>query len=93
MPLPLIRRALHDVQIAGLQAERDKANTEKRQIGAALNEALRERDALQARLDALTPARGERGRFVGEVGSGGITSSERYDTIASTLPTPPETNA
>ena len=43
----------------------------ERQIGAALNEALKDRDALQARLDALTPARGERGRFVGKAVSNG----------------------
>lgn len=62
MALPFIRRALHDAQIAGLQAQADRANMEKRQIGAALNEALKERDEARA-IVAKAYVRGPGGRF------------------------------
>lgn len=59
----LMRVRTHDAEMAKVRAERDQANTDKRTVGAALHEMLRERNALQARLDALTPARGQGGRF------------------------------
>lgn len=97
MPLPLIRRARHDVQIAGLQAERDKANTEKRQIGAALSEALRERDAYVAR-NAELAAQCDDLRTL--LDTTYVRTGPRFVRFglagklpARSLPTPPETNA
>lgn len=66
MMFGLMRVRTHDAEMAKVRGERDQANTDKRTIGAALHEMLRERNALQARLDALTPARREDGRFVGK---------------------------
>ena len=63
MMFGLMRVRTHDAEMAKVQAERDQANADKRTLGAALREALDERDALQARLDVLTPARGQGGRF------------------------------
>lgn len=77
MMFGLMRVRTHDAEIkrrdeslayykgtaAQLSARCGELNAEKRTIGAALKEALTERDTLQARLDALTPARGDDGRF------------------------------
>lgn len=50
MMFGLMRVRTHDAEMAKVRAERDQANTDKRTIGAALREALDDRDTLQLRL-------------------------------------------
>lgn len=57
----LMRVCTHDAEMAKVRGERDQANTDKRTIGAALREALDERDTLQLRFhQALREVTAER---------------------------------
>ncbi|KQM88619.1 hypothetical protein ASE67_02445 [Sphingomonas sp. Leaf23] len=87
----LMRVRTHDAEMAKVRAERDQANTDKRTVGAALSEAISERDSLFAMLKTST-VRGERGRMVRWVDTGlGRFWTQTIDPTA--LPTPPETTA
>lgn len=74
--MPFITRRRHDAEMAKVQETLAVA-------ALALGKACEERDTLQSRLDALTPARGQGGRFVGKTGSGGIANTRQYETQAS----------
>ena len=97
MRWPFVLRRRHEVQIAGLQAQADLANMEKRQIGAALNEALKERDAYSAR-NAVLAAQCDDLRTL--LDAAYVRSGPRFVRFglagklpSPSLPTPPETNA
>lgn len=87
MMFGLMRVRTHDAEMAKVRGERDQANADKRTVGAALSEAISERDSLFAMLKNAT-VRGERGRMVRWVDTG----LGRFWTQA-IEPTPPETNA
>lgn len=108
MMFGLMRVRTHDAEMAKVRGERDQANTDKRTVGAALREALGERDTLQLRFhQALREVTAERDTLQARLdaltparGQGGrfarrgtAADVNPHQCFTTALPTPPETTA